>query len=168
MRLTTIALIIMALVASAMPSYARDYESPYSVELAAIPHPFNPPVTSIAISGPRLDYYGWYTYISDSTQISFSAVDNGQVPPGATTYYRIDSGSLTPYAGPFTLGSHPDGQHYISFYSVNSLGDMEYEQYATIVLDSTAPTDGTLTARVGINRVTLNWDWLYDDISGVA
>ncbi|MHB0976505.1 MAG: OmpL47-type beta-barrel domain-containing protein, partial [Candidatus Aquicultorales bacterium] len=53
--------------------------------------------------------------------------------PGATTYYRFDSGAWTVYSAPFVA---PEGTHTLSVYSVDEAGNAEAPQSQTIKVDT--------------------------------
>lgn len=60
----------------------------------------------------------------------------------AQTWYRLDAGADTPYAGPVTVDIQ--GDHALRFWSVDRAGNTEAVKSATVRYDSEPPT-GTLT-----------------------
>ncbi|MBI4690093.1 MAG: hypothetical protein HY754_07475 [Nitrospirae bacterium] len=119
---------------------ARIYESPYSIEVAAIPNAdIEPPVTTITIGTPQYQN-GANLYISGSTEITLSAIDYGLVPSGVNyTEYKMDSDSWTRYGNPFKLDNYSDDQHTIHYRSVDKVSNIEIEKTTTIILDKTPP-----------------------------
>lgn len=122
-------------------SSARIYESPYSQEIAGIPGADNePPVTTITIGQPQYSIAN-DLYINSSTLISFSATDYGIAPSGVNyTEYKIDSDVWTRYTNPFNLGNYADGQHTITYRSVDNVLNVESGKTSTVVLDTTPPS----------------------------
>jgi flagellar hook assembly protein FlgD len=84
------------------------------------------PETTILISGTQGDQ-NWYT----SAVMTFSTNED------ATTIYRLNNGSLTVYEGAVTL---PDGDYTISYYSVDTSGNIETAKSATAKCDGSGPT----------------------------
>jgi len=99
-----------------------------------------PPVTILEIGLPK--YVNEYStvYVSPSTTFTLTAIDLGEPSAGVgTTYYRIDNGREILYSKPFSLFCYPDGEHTISYYSVDNLGNREETKSLTLILDSTPP-----------------------------
>jgi hypothetical protein len=94
-----------------------------------------PPVTAIDF-GPK-HQVGSTTYVSGSTSFKLSASDDASGVK--ETKYSID-GAWTTYSAGFTLSTLPDGEHTISYYSVDNAGNTEAEKTLTIILDKTPPT----------------------------
>jgi hypothetical protein len=93
-----------------------------------------PPVTVIAFKPKR--QVGSRIYVSGSTAFMLSANDTSGVKE---TKYRIDNGSWNIYSSGFRLSTFPDGEHTISYYSVDNAGNVEAEKTITVVLDKTPP-----------------------------
>ncbi|MBI4691661.1 MAG: hypothetical protein HY754_15565, partial [Nitrospirae bacterium] len=135
---------------------ARIYESPYSIEVAAIPNAdIEPPVTTISIGTPQYQN-GEDLYISGSTEITLSATDYGLIPSGVNyTEYKIDSeASWTRYTNPFTLSSYTDNTHTIHYRSVDKVSNTETEKTTTIILDKTPPETTISASEELISGVT--------------
>nr|MDO8083315.1 hypothetical protein [Candidatus Sigynarchaeum springense] len=80
-------------------------------------------------------------WVDENATFVITAVDAGAGEAGvASTYYRLNAGGWTPYAGPFTLGSQPNGTYTISYYSIDRVGNNETAKSATFRLDKNAPT----------------------------
>lgn len=95
------------------------------------------PVTTAIVNPPEPDgCNGWYT--SDVT-VTLTAVDREM----GTTYYSIDGGTWLTYTGPITIGI--DGEHTISYYSVDAVGNEETAKSVSFNIDKTAPT-GSITS----------------------
>src|SRR5947199_92240 len=65
----------------------------------------------------------------------------------AATYYRIDSGDLSTYAGPFSISGQ--GAHSVTFYSLDNAGNTEAPESDSFTIDSVpppAPSTPDLTA----------------------
>ncbi|MEK6335637.1 MAG: PQQ-binding-like beta-propeller repeat protein [Acidobacteriota bacterium] len=101
------------------------------------------PATEIAVSGNSSN--GWYT---DSVQVSLTATDaTGSV---ANTFYTVDGGPVQTYANPFTVSG--EGNHVISYWSVDAVGNAETHRSLTIKIDSSAPsTQLAVTGTAGNN-----------------
>ena len=90
--------------------------------------------TTVAILDPATPdgCNGWY--VSPVT-VTLVADDNIEVD---ATYYSIDGGSWLKYTAPFTI--NVDGEHTISYYSVDSVGNVETAGSVSFKIDTTAPT----------------------------
>ncbi|MDD5353813.1 MAG: Ig-like domain-containing protein [bacterium] len=78
------------------------------------------------------------TYITEKTQIYFSAIDTGTKPSGIDfTEYAIDASTWTIYASSFTLTG--EGEHTIKYRSRDKAGNLEDTKQAVYYLDTTAP-----------------------------
>lgn len=106
-----------------------------------------PPETSMQIQAASREA-GGETYVGPSTLIKLQAIDWGS--DIAATEYRIDDGSMKPYA-PFTV-SEP-GRHGVAFRSIDSMGNREAEKQKTLTVDATPPvtafTPGTPYYEIG-------------------
>jgi hypothetical protein len=96
-----------------------------------------PPVTTSTLAG-TMGWNNWY--VSDVT-VTLSATD----PPGSKsplnvnhTYYKIDSGPWNEYNTPFIVST--DGQHTVSYYSVDKAGNTETTKTVSFKIDKTSPT----------------------------
>jgi hypothetical protein len=131
----------LIIILTVSPASARIYESNYSAEVTGIPNSDNePPVTTISIGTPQYQN-GDNLYISSSTSITLSATDYGIVPSGVNyTEYKIDSeASWTRYGNPFNLNNYTDGQHTITYRSIDKMSNTETKKVTIIILDKTPP-----------------------------
>ena len=109
------------------------------------------------------DDSGWTT--NTAPTVTLTATDpNG--PGVATTWYTIDGSDPQSYAdtGPFTVSD--DGQHLVTYWSVDTLGNTEAENSGYVNIDTTAPVtttfslmpDGASGWRDSAQTVTLSAD----------
>ena len=127
------------------------------------------PSTSIAVSPAAPNgSAGWYV-----TTPSFTLSASDATSGVASTLYRIDSGATQTYSGAVSI---PDGQHTITYWSVDSAGNTETSTTtSTIKVDTVKPStsititpaspDGTNGWRVSATSFTLGGS---DATSGVA
>jgi hypothetical protein len=95
------------------------------------------PTTSISYNY----YYG--TFITQSTSITISGVDDDVKASGiASTHYRY-SGTTYLYSGPFTLTSN--GTHVLSAWSTDNNGNNGTATTVTLKIDANAPASTTIT-----------------------
>ena len=67
--------------------------------------------------------------------VSLTATDS--LSGVATTYYTVDSGGQQTYTGPFTISA--DGQHSVTFWSVDNAGNPEATEHGYVNIDTTSP-----------------------------
>jgi hypothetical protein len=91
------------------------------------------PLTTATLGG-SLGNNGWYT---SPVQVALNATDADGPQDVAGTVYTVDGGATQDYIGPFTLSGN--GQHVVSFQSIDLAGNLEAEQTSTIKIDSTPP-----------------------------
>jgi hypothetical protein len=85
-----------------------------------------PPVTTCTLNG---DMNG-NVYVSNVT-VTLTAIDNGS---GVEyTKYKLDTGVWTTYTAPFIVSE--DGNHTLSFYSVDKNGNVEQEQQVDFMIE---------------------------------
>ena len=89
------------------------------------------PVTQASLSG-TLGNLNWYR---SAVQVSLSATDN--LSGVANTFYTIDSGPVQTYSGPFVINSQ--GQHFVEYWSVDNLNNVEISGVQMLLIDSVAP-----------------------------
>jgi len=115
-----------------------------------------PPVTTSSV--------GSSAWRSGTETVTLSAVETDTYV--ATTYYRINGGTLTAYTGPFPVAA--EGTNTVNYYSVDGAGNTEATKTATVRIDDTAPvsSDNAPTGWVdGPVSVTLS---SVDPLSGVS
>jgi hypothetical protein len=109
---------------------------PYIYSYLTYPPDTTPPVTAIAFQPTHQP--ASKTYVSGSTVFTLSANDDAS---GVREIkYRIDGGAWNTYTKGLTLSTLPDGEHTISYYSVDNTGNNETEKTLTIILDKSPPT----------------------------
>ncbi len=96
------------------------------------------PVTAMGTGSPSYDG-GNVTYVTSATQFNLTASDAGSGVN--STWYRIDSGAWTEYAGPFDLSGLP-GNHLIYYNSTDNASKNEVPNVLAVVVDDTAPSTG--------------------------
>jgi photosystem II stability/assembly factor-like uncharacterized protein len=127
-----------------------------SASIATFSISAGPPST--AISGNQA---GWSA--GAQTLTLTPSGDNGPLQ----TFYAIDGGSLMAYSGPFDVSAQ--GTTTVTYYSVNSVGEAETPQNATIKIDLGTPatTISGIPASTTTDTVTFNLSGT-DGLSGVA
>lgn len=100
-----------------------------------------PPTTTASLSGTAVT--GGY---GSSVQVTLSATDPNGASYVANTYYTVDGGAQQTYSAPFTVAGN--GAHTITYWSVDTLGDVETSHSLpfTIILIPAAPTGLTAAA----------------------
>jgi hypothetical protein len=83
---------------------------------------------------------GWYT--SDVT-VTLNAQDREM----GVTKYSIDGGAWLTYTAPFTIGI--EGEHTVSFYSIDAVGNQETTQSVSFKIDKTNPTGNLNVPQAG-------------------
>ena len=127
------------------------------------------PSTSIAITPASPNGSGGWYVTTPSFTLSASDATSGV----ASTLYKIDSGAAQTYSGAVSI---PDGQHTVSYWSVDSAGNTESATTTgTIKVDTVKPStsitinpaspDGTNGWRISATSFTLSGS---DATSGVA
>ena len=90
-----------------------------------------PPITNIIFDGEKNGEW----FVSNVT-VSFSAMDTAS---GVNiTRYRMDNGTWQHYTDPFVIST--DGEHTISYYSIDNAGNEENEHTASLHINKNAPT----------------------------
>lgn len=91
------------------------------------------PTTTAILNPPTPDgCNGWY---KSPVEITLVATDNREVD---STYYSIDGGAWLKYTGPITV--NVDGEHTVSYYSVDTVGNKEKAKSVSFKIDTTAPS----------------------------
>ena len=98
-----------------------------------------PPVTSLSIGTPQYDDAG-RTYVTDTTGFTLTATDDGGIIDTYYLYYPVSSPSSIWSPGTtFTL-SGSDGDYLIWYYSVDTVGNIDYPlKSREVTLDTHAP-----------------------------
>jgi hypothetical protein len=90
------------------------------------------PTTTVEVAAPPAS--GWY---GDAVQVTLTGSDN--LSGVAATYYSVDGGAATTYAGAFSYGT--EGTHSITFWSKDYASNVETAGAPlTLQIDKTAPT----------------------------
>jgi len=79
------------------------------------------------------------------TVFTLTATDGGSRVN--VTRYRIDGGNWTNYTGGFTL---PEGEHYISYFSIDNLGNREAERYLPVNVKGQPPPEANYKPLVAV------------------
>jgi hypothetical protein len=129
---------------------------------AAMPRPeANPPVGAIRISdGATLTRFRSVSVAltaSDDTRVAQMCISDGT---SCTAFVAFAS------TASFTFAS--DGQKTLRAWFRDPWGNTSAPAAASILVDSTAPTDGALSATAGTARLTLSWTAASDAGSGLA
>ena len=104
------------------------------------------PISSLVVGVPVFD-----SYITSDTEINLDALDTDVGLE--SIYYRISSGAWILYDYPVSIEGL-DGQYLFEFYSIDKLGNSEFPNTISFILDNTAPISShTLIGTSGDN----NW-----------
>ncbi len=90
------------------------------------------PKTTAAVSG-TLDPSGWY-----ATAASVKLSPHDALSGVRATYYSLDGGAKTRYAGPVAIAK--SGDHELDYWSVDKAGNVERTSTVEVKVDVTAPT----------------------------
>jgi len=115
--------------------YAGNVENVSSIVLSV---DNSPPATMIEPETGEFD---------TTTLFTLTATDGGSGV--RVTRYRIDGGTPTDYPGSFTV---PEGDHNVSYYSVDNLGNTELEKWLTVNVHGpppNTPPSVTITSPIG-------------------
>ena len=125
-----------------------------------------PPVTIASVAG-NAGLGGWYV---SATTVTLSVTDeNGSGVD--LTRFRIDGGPWSTYNSPFVISG--DGAHFVNYYSVDLVGNIEVEKRTDVMIDTIGPvTTATLTGTTGaggwyVTPVSVSFD-AADSDSGVG
>ncbi len=110
------------------------------------------PTTTLVVGTPNVT--ASLTYVASSTPLALAARSAAGVDV-AYTEVRVDEGSWTRYAAPFTLSG--DGMHLLEFRSADVLGNLGPEGTAALAVDDTPPTS---ELRVGAPSVASEGTWV--------
>ncbi len=81
---------------------------------------------------------GWVTNATPvSVTLTPSDSESGMSGGSAATYYTLDGGDQATYSGAFTVSG--DGQHQVTYWSVDNLGNAEAVNTGWVNIDTTAP-----------------------------
>ena len=95
-----------------------------------------PPVTTATGLAPD-DDSDWTANPSPSVTLSASDGGSGMTGGEAATYYTVDGGDQTTYAGSFTVTG--EGSHTVTYWSVDALGNQEATNTGFVNIDTTPP-----------------------------
>lgn len=90
-----------------------------------------PPVTDLNFIGPEHN-----SVVASTTKFELIATDLNGVKG---TYYAIDDGTQKQYKAPIALASLSEGEHTITWYSVDMVGNTEEDQLLNFFVDKTPP-----------------------------
>ena len=126
-------------------------------------------VVNVDVNAPVTQISAGNGFYADPAPVTLTATDSGSGV--ANTFYQIDSGATQTYSGPFMVSG--DGNHQITYWSVDFASHTESQHFFTVKVDGVAPT--TAISSTGTNgwnlwrtsavQVTL---WPSDARSGVA
>ncbi|HVA90761.1 MAG TPA: hypothetical protein VNL71_13075 [Chloroflexota bacterium] len=115
-----------------------------------------PPTTVVSATlGSTSTAYPFATWTNQPVQVTLAAADNPGGSGVAHTYYAVDNPACTPtalasctvYSGsPFPVSA--EGNHELTYFSVDSAGNAEAAKIAVIQIDTTPPTT-TASATLG-------------------
>ncbi len=109
----------------------------------------DPPVTSIRVTGTNVTTDR--LWVRGSTQFELAAQDfSGD---GLTTYFRVDGGTTSTYAIPFSLSG--DGAHSVVFWSEDNLSGAEVGHTFAATVDDSPPTTAYSNGEFTGNRTTV-------------
>ncbi|MBI4691742.1 MAG: fibronectin type III domain-containing protein [Nitrospirae bacterium] len=106
---------------------------------------------------------------SDDTGVTAYYLSTSSSTPSASASGWTSVTSTTSYSASvsYTLSSG-DGTKTVYGWYKDSAGNVSSAYSDSIILDATAPTNGTLTATVGDAQVSLNWSGFSDATSGIG
>lgn len=115
----------------------------------------SPPVSSVLVGAPSHQDSGT-TYVTSTTQISFTADDAAS--GSATTQYAVYKGGIpevtwTDFLGGWIALSGDDGLRDVRVRSTDNLGNVELEVAETIYLDETPPTSSAPGFTVNVTYI---------------
>ncbi len=85
------------------------------------------------------DHSGWVTNATPiSVTLAPSDSGSGMTGGSAATYYTLDGSDQATYSGAFTVSG--DGQHQVTYWSVDALGNTEAVNNGYVNIDTTPPT----------------------------
>lgn len=90
------------------------------------------PSTSLNIEGDLSE-----SVLSSRSQIALSTTDN--VSSKAKTFYTIDDGKTFVYSGPISIENVSEGEHTITYFSVDDVNNNEEKKTYSFFLDKSAP-----------------------------
>ncbi|MFA6579812.1 MAG: hypothetical protein WCU88_12150 [Elusimicrobiota bacterium] len=103
------------------------------------------PVTSLSIGTPS--FSSATVFITNGTPLGLSGSEPAQIS------YSVDSASFTAFTAPFTLTG--DGPHSISFFSVDTTGNIEPTNTRSLTVDTTPPNTQLLVNGQTVGASTL-------------
>jgi hypothetical protein len=155
----SLALVVMVPIALATSVHSVSAQRA-NYRLAAVDDTTAP--TTTLTSTPTANGAGWN---STDVTISLAATDGVGNSGVASTWYAVDSGTVTTYTTAF--GITTEGTHSVGYASVDTSGNAETTHTSTIKIDKTAPatTDNHVTTYTASASISLTAS---DAVSGVA
>lgn len=105
-----------------------------SVLLTEVVNVRDVPVTTMSIGPPN--HVSTQTFVSASSPLTLSPTDRSGSGIDVT-FYRVDGGSPTVYASPFSIAT--EGAHTVGYWSTDLLGGIEAENVLNLFVDATPP-----------------------------
>jgi hypothetical protein len=134
--------------------------APVSFNLTNLTPDTTPPVTTATATLPANSPYTFGTWTNQSVTVTMSASDttaatNDEESGIAATYDTLDGGTQQTYTDAITIST--DGDHTLTFWSIDNVNNTETAQTVHIMIDKTPPTvtysgnQGTYTVDQAIN-----------------
>ncbi len=95
------------------------------------------PSTSASATNADNSTYTFGTWSNQNVTVTLSASDTGGSGI-ANTFYKVDAGSQQTYSSPFSVTG--DGDHTITYWSTDNVGNTETTHTVHVMIDQTAPT----------------------------
>jgi len=135
-----------------------------TAEFIIEPPDTTPPVTTAVLTG-TMGENNWF--VSNVTvTLSASDLPVGDKSPFSVnhTYYKIDSDPWNEYFSPFIIST--DGQHTVSYYSVDKAGNTETTKTVSSKIDKTTPTITLTKEQIDLFNVKFTAQ-VSDETSGI-
>ncbi len=119
-----------------------------------------PPVTTATATNTDASSYSFGTWTNQDVTVSLSATDD--LSGVASTSYTLDGGGTEAYSAPFTVTG--EGDHTVTFWSVDTVGNTEPVQTVHVKIDTTVPTT-IATAKNADNTTYTFGDWTNQNVT---